>query len=88
MTGIIAEQMHKYPEKEKISTGEQRGCRKGISGTKDQLIIETGAGISWKAFGRCECNERNLSGRQLITVNACAVYDTPDVNVKEIEDFL
>ena len=42
LTGVIAEKMYNYLEREKILPGEQKGCKRGSFGTKDQLLIEKG----------------------------------------------
>ena len=40
-TGILANNMYAYHEREKILLSEeQKGCRKGRRGTKDQLLID------------------------------------------------
>ena len=40
MTGIIADQMYDYLEREHLLPDEQKGCRRKSRGTKDQLLIE------------------------------------------------
>ncbi|XP_047488218.1 uncharacterized protein LOC125038695 [Penaeus chinensis] len=40
MTGIIADQMYDYLEKEHLLPDEQKGCRRKSRGTKDQLLID------------------------------------------------
>ena len=40
LTGVIAEEMYNYLEREKILPEEQKGCRKESRGTKDQLLID------------------------------------------------
>ena len=40
MTEILAENMYSHLERENILTSEQKGCRKGSCGTKDQLLID------------------------------------------------
>ena len=40
LTGVIAEEMYNYLEREKILQEEQQGCKRGIRGTKDQLLID------------------------------------------------
>ena len=40
LTGVIAEEMYDYLEQEKVLTEKQKGCRRGSSGTKDQLLID------------------------------------------------
>ena len=37
---MIAGEVYKYLEKENILHDEQKGCRKGSRGTKDQLLID------------------------------------------------
>ena len=37
---IIAEKMYNYLEPEKILPEEQKGCKRGSHGTKDQLLID------------------------------------------------
>ena len=39
-TGLIAEEMYNYLEQEKILPDEQKGCKRGSRGTKDQLLID------------------------------------------------
>ena len=39
-TGILADNMCDYLEREKILPEEQKGCRKGRRGTKEQLLID------------------------------------------------
>ena len=38
LTGVIAEEMYAYHEQEKPE--EQKGCRRGSCGTKNQLLID------------------------------------------------
>ena len=40
LTGVIAEGMYNYLEREKILPEEQKGCKRGSRGTKDQLLID------------------------------------------------
>ena len=40
MTGIIADQMYDYLEREHLLPDEQKGCRRKSRGTKDQLLID------------------------------------------------
>nr|XP_027229447.1 uncharacterized protein LOC113821177 [Penaeus vannamei] len=40
LTGIIAEKLYNYLEEAALLTWEQKGCRKGSRGTKDQLLID------------------------------------------------
>ena len=39
MTGMLAEKMHSRLERENVLPSEQKGCRKGSRGTKDQQFI-------------------------------------------------
>ena len=40
LTGVIAEEMYDYFEQEQLLPEEQKGCRQGNRGTKDQLLID------------------------------------------------
>ena len=40
LTGVIAEEMYIYLEREKILPEEQKRCKRGSRGTKDQLLID------------------------------------------------
>ena len=40
LTGVIAEDLYDYPEQEKLFPNEQKRCRRGNRGTKDQLLID------------------------------------------------
>ena len=40
LTGVIAEEMYNYLEREKILQEEQKGHKRGSCGTKDQLLID------------------------------------------------
>ena len=40
LTGVLAEDMYDYLEQEKLLPEEQKGCRRGSRGTKDQLLID------------------------------------------------
>ena len=40
LPGMIAEEMYTYLERENILPEEQKGCRRGSRGTKDQLLID------------------------------------------------
>ena len=40
LTGVIAKEMYNYLEREKILPEEQKGCKRGSRGTKDQLLID------------------------------------------------
>ena len=40
MTGMFAEKMYSYLERENVLPSEQKGCCKGSRGTKEQLLID------------------------------------------------
>ena len=40
LTGMIADEMYGFLEREKILPDEQKGCRRGSRGSKDQLFID------------------------------------------------
>ena len=40
MTGMLAERIYSHLEKENVLQSEQKGCRNGSPGTKDQLLID------------------------------------------------
>ena len=40
LTGVIAEVMYNYLEREKVLPEEQKGCKRASRGTKDQLLID------------------------------------------------
>lgn len=40
LTGMIAEETYNYLEREKLLPEEQKGCKRGSRGTKDQLLID------------------------------------------------
>ena len=40
LTGVIADEMYNYLEREKILPEEQKGCRRVSHGTNDQLLID------------------------------------------------
>ena len=40
LTGVIAEETYNYLEREKILPEEQKACKRGSRGTKDQLLID------------------------------------------------
>lgn len=40
LTGILAEELYEHLEQSNILPWEQKGCRKGSRGTKDQLLID------------------------------------------------
>ena len=39
-TGVIAEKINNFLKQEKILPEEQKGCKRGSRGTKDQLLID------------------------------------------------
>ena len=39
-TGVIANELDSHLENQRLLTEEQKGCRKGCRGTKDQLPID------------------------------------------------
>ena len=55
LTGVIAEKMYNYLEQEKILPEEQKGCKRGSRGTKDQLLIDK------SALNDCKKRHTNLS---------------------------
>ena len=55
LTGVIAEEMYSYLELEKILPEEQKGCKRGIRGTKDQLLIDE------TVLKNCKKRHTNLS---------------------------
>ena len=40
LTGMIAEETYNYLEREKLLPEDQKGCKRGSRGTKDQLLID------------------------------------------------
>ena len=48
LTGVIAEEMYNYLEREKILPEEQKGRKRGSRGTKDQLSIDGFKGLQEK----------------------------------------
>ena len=40
MAEILTEKMYSHSERENVLASEQKGCRKGSCGTKDQLLID------------------------------------------------
>ena len=40
MTGTLAKKIYSHLERENAQQSEQKGCRKGCRGTKDQLPID------------------------------------------------
>ena len=66
LTGVIAEEMYNYLEREKILPEEQKGCRRGSRGTKDQLLIDK------KGLKDCRKRHTNLS---MAWINYRKAYD-------------
>ena len=63
LIGVIAEEMYNYLEREKILPEEQKGCKRGSRGTKDQLLIDktvlkdckkrhTNLSMAWIDYGK------------------------------------
>ena len=48
LTGVIAEDMYDYHEQEKLLPEEQKRCRRGSCGTKDQLVNNKTVLKDWK----------------------------------------
>ena len=40
MTGMLTEKLYSHLEREKVQPSEQKVCRKGSRGIKDQLLID------------------------------------------------
>ena len=40
LTGVVAEEMYDYLEQGELLPEEQKRCRRGSHGTKDQLLID------------------------------------------------
>ena len=40
LTGIMGEKLYQHLESNGLLTDEQKGCRKGSRGTKDQLLVD------------------------------------------------
>ena len=55
LTRVIAEEMYNYLEREKSLPEEQKGCKRGSRGTKDQLLIDK------TALNDCKKRHTNLS---------------------------
>ena len=55
LTGVIAEEMYNYLERETILPEEQKGCKRGSRGTKDQLLIDK------MVLNDCKKRHTNLS---------------------------
>ena len=39
MTGMLAEKVHSFSERENVLPSEQKGCHKGSCGTKDNCLL-------------------------------------------------
>ena len=55
LTELIAEEMYNYLERDKILPEEQKGCKRGSHGRKDQLLIDKTVLID------CKKRQTNLS---------------------------
>ena len=66
LTGVIAEEMYNYLEREKILPEEQKGCKRGSRGTKDQLLIDK------TVLKDCKKRHTNLS---MAWINYRKAYD-------------
>ena len=55
LTVVIAEEMYNYLERETILPEEQKGCKRGSRGTKDQLLIDK------MVLNDCKKRHTNLS---------------------------
>ena len=75
LTAVIAEEMYNYLEQEQILPEEQKTCKRGSRGTKDQLLID-------KTFLKdCKKRHTNLS---MAWIDYRKVYDlVPDSWVNE-----
>ena len=40
LTGIMGEKLYQHLERNGLLADEQKGCRKGLRGTKDQLLVD------------------------------------------------
>ena len=40
LTGIVGEKLYQHLERNGLLADEQKGCRKGLRGTKDQLLVD------------------------------------------------
>ena len=61
LTGVMGEKLYHHLERNGLPTDEQKGCRKGSRGTKDQLLVDkailkncrrrlTNLSMAWKAY--------------------------------------
>ena len=67
LTGVIAEKMYDYLEQEKLLPEEQKICRQGSRGTKDQLLIDK------TVLKDCKKRHTNLS---MTWIDYKKVYDS------------
>ena len=75
LTAVIAEEMYNYLEQEKILQEEQKACKRGSRGTKDQLSIDK------TVLKDCKKRHTNLS---MAWIDYRKVYDlVPDSWVNE-----
>ena len=40
LTGVMGEQLYHHLERNELLSDEQKGCRKGSRGSKDQLLVD------------------------------------------------
>ena len=66
LTGVIAKEMFDYLEQEKLLPEEQKGCRQGNHGTRDQLLID-------KAVLK-DCKKRHIN-LSMVCIDYKKVYD-------------
>ena len=66
LTGVIAEEMYNYLEREKVLPEEQKGCKRGSRGTKDQLLINK------SVLKDCRKRHANLS---MVRIDYRKAYD-------------
>ena len=66
-TGILADNMYDYLERERILSEEQKGCRKGRRGTMAQLLID-------KAILK-DCRKRHTNHTQMAWIDYRKAYD-------------
>ena len=67
LTGVIAEEIYNYLEREKVLPEEQKGCKRGSRGTKDQLLIDK------KVLKDCKKRHTNLS--TMVWIDYRKAYD-------------
>ena len=66
LTGILAEELYEHLEKTNSLPWEQKGCRKGSRGTKDQLLIDKMIVKDWKRW---------LTSLAVAWIDYCKAYD-------------